>query len=304
MYLNSGYSYTFRNNFREYRFAFNGQERDDEIAGVGNIMTAEFWEYDSRLGRRWNLDPISNLEISQYVCFNDNPLVFIDPKGDYSKIGATIRNFLNGGGGVYITGEGKHKDWGYNTLTHDENGKIDGWAANFGGTRKNASNLSQVLKNSLWHHSDYTDLKGDVLDKIKRSPEMKDFNRRMVKLGKELYKDLKEESASKIINEGLVFGGKTDHPLDITDPNTMSVALNELTWIVRHVDITARIEVNKNGAMKIQYLILDDLDLKPSFNHGFKYSAVTTVLGAVYQGMLWGTSSKIRASWEVNKKLK
>lgn len=37
-----------------YRYAFNGQERDDEIAGQGNIMTAEYWEYDARLGRRWN----------------------------------------------------------------------------------------------------------------------------------------------------------------------------------------------------------------------------------------------------------
>ncbi|MDZ4667997.1 MAG: hypothetical protein SGJ00_08945, partial [bacterium] len=36
----------------EYRFGFGGQERDDEIAGIGNTMTAEFWEYDARLGRR------------------------------------------------------------------------------------------------------------------------------------------------------------------------------------------------------------------------------------------------------------
>lgn len=34
----------------EYSFSFNGQERDDEIAGEGNIITAEFWEYDTRLG--------------------------------------------------------------------------------------------------------------------------------------------------------------------------------------------------------------------------------------------------------------
>jgi hypothetical protein len=40
-----------------YRFGFNGQEKVNEIAGVGNHNTAEFWEYDTRLGRRWNLDP-------------------------------------------------------------------------------------------------------------------------------------------------------------------------------------------------------------------------------------------------------
>ena len=40
-----------------YRFGFNGQEKVDEIAGAGNHTTAEFWEYDTRLGRRWNRDP-------------------------------------------------------------------------------------------------------------------------------------------------------------------------------------------------------------------------------------------------------
>lgn len=36
----------------KYRYGFNGQERDDEIKGAGNSYTAEYWEYDSRTGRR------------------------------------------------------------------------------------------------------------------------------------------------------------------------------------------------------------------------------------------------------------
>jgi hypothetical protein len=40
-----------------YRYGFNGQEKSDEIKGSGNSYTAEFWEYDPRLGRRWNMDP-------------------------------------------------------------------------------------------------------------------------------------------------------------------------------------------------------------------------------------------------------
>ncbi len=44
----------------EIRFGlgFQGQEGDDEVAGRGNSYTAEYWQYDSRLGRRWNFDPI------------------------------------------------------------------------------------------------------------------------------------------------------------------------------------------------------------------------------------------------------
>ncbi len=41
-----------------YRFGFNTQEKTDEIAGPGNHNTATFWEYDGRLGRRWNIDPV------------------------------------------------------------------------------------------------------------------------------------------------------------------------------------------------------------------------------------------------------
>ncbi|MFW5768064.1 MAG: hypothetical protein ACOCXO_06825, partial [Bacteroidota bacterium] len=41
-----------------YRFGFNGMEKDPEITGQeGSHYTAPFWEYDTRIGRRWNVDP-------------------------------------------------------------------------------------------------------------------------------------------------------------------------------------------------------------------------------------------------------
>ena len=52
----------------EYRFGFNGQEKTDEISGNGNHTTAEYWEYDTRLGRRWNLDPVKKPWQSDYAC--------------------------------------------------------------------------------------------------------------------------------------------------------------------------------------------------------------------------------------------
>ncbi|MES2727912.1 MAG: peptidoglycan DD-metalloendopeptidase family protein [Bacteroidota bacterium] len=65
-----------------YRFGFNGQEKDDEVSGVGNTMTATFWEYDARLGRRWNLDPKVIVGISEYACFFNNPIFNTDIHGD------------------------------------------------------------------------------------------------------------------------------------------------------------------------------------------------------------------------------
>jgi RHS repeat-associated protein len=64
-----------------YRFGFNTQEKDDEVYGKGNVTTAEFWEYDARLGRRWNLDPIIKPDISLYSVFGNKPIVMIDPDG-------------------------------------------------------------------------------------------------------------------------------------------------------------------------------------------------------------------------------
>jgi hypothetical protein len=57
-----------------YRYRFNGQEQDNEIAGTGNIMTAEFWMYDTRLGRRWNCDPVVKYHETPYACFANNPI--------------------------------------------------------------------------------------------------------------------------------------------------------------------------------------------------------------------------------------
>jgi len=64
-----------------YRFGFGGQEKDDEIAGPGNSYYAQYWQYDPRIGRRWNTDPITYPWQSTYSTFNNNPLFFVDPLG-------------------------------------------------------------------------------------------------------------------------------------------------------------------------------------------------------------------------------
>ncbi|MDF2449492.1 MAG: hypothetical protein K0R26_1996 [Bacteroidota bacterium] len=66
-------------NTPEYKYGMNGQEKDDEI--FQGAMTAEYWEYDSRLGRRWNPDPVVKSGQSPYACFNNNPIYFADPSG-------------------------------------------------------------------------------------------------------------------------------------------------------------------------------------------------------------------------------
>jgi len=65
----------------DYRYGFNGMEKDDEISGEGNSYTAEFWQYDSRLGRRWNIDPVVKTHESPYATFANSPIYIVDPSG-------------------------------------------------------------------------------------------------------------------------------------------------------------------------------------------------------------------------------
>jgi hypothetical protein len=76
---------------RDYRFGFNGQEKVNEIAGAGNHNTALFWEYDTRLGRRWNLDPVVKDYESGYACLGNSPIWALDYNGADSFIFNTTK---------------------------------------------------------------------------------------------------------------------------------------------------------------------------------------------------------------------
>ena len=65
----------------EFRFGFNTQEKDKEIYNNNETYTATFWEFDGRLGRRWNINPLFKHWESPYACFNNNPIIFADPNG-------------------------------------------------------------------------------------------------------------------------------------------------------------------------------------------------------------------------------
>ena len=65
----------------KYRFGFNGQEKSYEI--FEGSTTALFWEYDSRTGRRWNVEPEIKkyADLSSYLTFRNNPISYSDPDG-------------------------------------------------------------------------------------------------------------------------------------------------------------------------------------------------------------------------------
>jgi len=63
-----------------YRYGFNGQEREQQLNQ--SVTSAEYWFYDGRLGRRWNVDPVLYPWNGGYTCFNSIPILYADPNGD------------------------------------------------------------------------------------------------------------------------------------------------------------------------------------------------------------------------------
>ncbi|MFA6152803.1 MAG: hypothetical protein WC716_15880 [Chitinophagaceae bacterium] len=66
------------------RMGYNGQAKDDEVYGKGNLNTALFWEMDTRILRRWNFDPVLKPWESSYAVFANSPIVMVDPLGNTS----------------------------------------------------------------------------------------------------------------------------------------------------------------------------------------------------------------------------
>jgi len=116
-------------NLSGYRFGFNGQESDGEVYGTKQSYTAEFWQYDTRLGRRWNVDVVRKPYLSVYSTYRNNPTVYVDPKGSddiftIKKTGkVTIiktrdnfdRQFIDG----IQQGENLEQGWGMKTYANN-----------------------------------------------------------------------------------------------------------------------------------------------------------------------------------------
>ena len=78
-----------------FRTGFQGQERDDEVGGNGNHYTAEYWEFNPRIGKRWDRDPVVKYHESPYACFANNPIWFKDPDGADTTLDISSRALIN-----------------------------------------------------------------------------------------------------------------------------------------------------------------------------------------------------------------
>ena len=98
----------------KYRFGYNGQEKVNEMSGIGNHNTAEFWEYDTRVARRWNIEPLIKKYTgnSSYLIFANNPIFFSDPDGKDIIVLGNTSGARGAGHGAILVGNYKN-GWTY-----------------------------------------------------------------------------------------------------------------------------------------------------------------------------------------------
>jgi len=63
----------------QYRYGFNGKEKDNELEGNSYNFGARI--YDPRIVRLYNTDPVTKASISPYNFAGNNPINFVDPDG-------------------------------------------------------------------------------------------------------------------------------------------------------------------------------------------------------------------------------
>ena len=76
------------NSEREYRYGFQGQEKDDEVKGEGNSYITHFRQLDPRVGRWLSIDPKASSMPwqSPYISMDNNPIMYSDKYGDSIKV--------------------------------------------------------------------------------------------------------------------------------------------------------------------------------------------------------------------------
>jgi len=66
-----------------YRYGFQGQEKDNEIKGIGNSINYKFRMHDPRIGRFFAVDPLAKKYSFQspYAFATNNPVRLVDVDG-------------------------------------------------------------------------------------------------------------------------------------------------------------------------------------------------------------------------------
>jgi RHS repeat-associated protein len=133
----------------DYRYGYQGSEKDGEISGEGNSYTTSFRRLDPRLGRWLSIDPLPDPSASPYNSMDNSPIIYSDKLGLYTEKRANRvqkRQARRGHdvGKVYNSGGGK-RDWGFHVSAMSDDHSGIHAASMFSGRNftKSESNLTR-----------------------------------------------------------------------------------------------------------------------------------------------------------------
>jgi RHS repeat-associated protein len=170
------------------------------------------------------------------------------------------------------------------------------------------ANISNVAEAGIYALLGYENLNvvGGALDKLRNSPATAALDAGLVARAKA---DPKFGSAafSFRFSQGVEYGGKRA-PGNMTDQllgfwkseyrATWGVAANEITWLVRHVNVSGWVQVNAAGGITIQHNLSDVFDLRPSpGSRSASYNFVTGWTGWGWHDVLGASEPRVNASW-------
>ena len=296
----------YRQSSSNYRYGFNGQEKESDLNE--NITTALFWEYDSRIGRRWNIDPVYKSSQSLYVCFSDNPIWRIDPLGNSDTTVGGVHYADNKTlSAVVVTSKSPFPKKVMQRIREDARASTVGNLYIPGMERANvkeliqftrraeAQSLGEMLQLSRYQQTDIT-LGNRMQGLIMADENFKKFEQ-------EALQRLRSGDNSYTSPNTVLLGGDRGSlvGLVILTPSsgqTWSATVNELTWALRNVYVTATIVHGNStdGKFTVNYHIEDDFDLVPG-NRSGAYNAATRVLGSIYHGLMDNSGSHVTVDW-------
>jgi hypothetical protein len=168
-----------------------------------------------------------------------------------------------------------------------------------------ASNVAEVGLLSQLQFSE-VEIVGQALEKIKNDPEM-------VRYDNIFFDKVKKDKKYRKIafnfskTENIEFGGNRaqgnmmDQMKDPFNPKyivTCMVAVDELTWLIRHAPVNYQVIVDIRGNIKINHTLKDKFDLRSGGVHTVAYNKVTDVLGPMYHDFVGGNDLlKLKATW-------
>ena len=308
------------------RFGYGGQEKDTDI-GEG-LYTAEYWQYDTRLGKRWNIDPMSDRYPwqSPYSVFNNNPIYFTDPLGlegeetQTHKVvagdtyGALSKKYnvkveklreWNGypdkeipiGANLIVSNPDKAKFNAYppvaknsSTNSYADNSSLSYEENPISGLRvAAATSFTELIQASLGS-VDVTTFEGSLLKDVIDDAQMQNYQMNIL---------------DKITQDPRY--GKEAFELYTTNPeyirlgpqNKLGAAFYRVTWTMRHTGVKYWANVDAHGNINIEFRVSDVLDLAPNGSSA-AYDVISVVAGSIYHtnGILGGNRNmQTRAQW-------